>query len=403
MAKTQTLTFKRTIKAPASDLYRAFTNSSALREWFSDAALSDARKGGRFYAWWNNDYYAAGEYLSVTPGKKLVLAWQGRGEPAATRVQASFAEKNGSTAVTVSHSGVGSGKPWAKAVKQITQGWERALENLQSAFETGEDQRISLRPMLGITLTDFNAEVASRLGVPVNDGIRLDGTLEGMGAHAAGLQKDDVIVGMAGKKVTGFPSLAAALQGRRAGERVEVKFYRDGKLCSASMELSKRPVPQTPATAAELAEQVRKQYAGLDAELEKCFAGVTEAEASFRPSQSEWSAKDVLCHLLAGERDGHAYIDESVLGNSRFYDGQGNNIESRHQALMKVHPTYRALLDEYKKAEAETVALLAATPPEVVARRGGWWQLCFGWLQPPIHNQAHFQQIRAAIEAARKR
>jgi hypothetical protein len=70
---------------------------------------------------------------------------------------------------------------------------------------------------------------------------------------------------------------------------------------------------------------------------------------------------------------------------------------------MAIFPTHRALLDEYKRAEAETVALLAAIPPEVVARKSSWWQLCYNTLQPPIHTQGHFEQIRAAIAAARKK
>ncbi|HLB47321.1 MAG TPA: SRPBCC domain-containing protein [Anaerolineales bacterium] len=403
MAKTQTLTFKRTVNAKPTDVYRAFTNSTIMREWFCDAALADPHKGGRIYAWWNSGFYASGEYLSVTPDKKVVFSWNGRGEPAPTQVQVSIAEKKGGTVVTVSHNGAGSGKPWAKTIKEIGEGWEQSLENLQSTLEAGEDLRISRRPMLGITLSDFNTEVAKKLGVPVTEGIRLDGTLEGMGARAAGLQKDDVIVGMAGKKITGFPSLAGALQGRRAGDRVAVKFYRGKKLETVTMELSRRPLPPIPATAAELSEAVRKMYAELDVELEKCLEGVTEAEASFKPAPDEWSAKDVVCHLLAGERDGHGFVAETIMGVMRYYDGFGENVEARHKALMAVFPTYRALLDEYKRAEAETVALLAAIPPEVAARKSSWWQLCYNTLQPPIHTQRHFEQIRAAIAAARKK
>ena len=32
-ARTKTLTFKRTLSAPAQEVYRAFTNATALREW----------------------------------------------------------------------------------------------------------------------------------------------------------------------------------------------------------------------------------------------------------------------------------------------------------------------------------------------------------------------------------
>ncbi len=403
MAKTQTLTFKRTINTKPVAVYRAFTNSTALREWFSDVALAEARKGGRFYAGWNSGYYTSGEYVSVTPDKKVVFTWQGRSEPAATRVQVSLAEKKGSTLVTVAHSRVGSGKLWAKAIKEIMKGWETALENLQSVLETGEDLRISLRPMLGISTGYFNAEVAGQLGIPVAEGVRLDGTLAGMGARAAGLQKDDVLVSIAGKKVASFASLANALQGRRAGDKVPVKFYRGKQLNTVIMELSRRPIPPIPATPAELATAVRQMYAELNIELEKCFAGVTEEEASSKPVPEEWSAEDVVCHLLAGERDGHSEITDIIIGNVRYYDGDGNNVQARNIALSAVFPAYRALLDEYKQAQAETVALLGAIPPEVISRKRSWWWLSYNWLQPFEHTRDHFEQIRAAIETARKK
>jgi uncharacterized protein YndB with AHSA1/START domain len=399
MAKT--LTFTQTVNAPAADAYRAFTSSTALRLWFSDVAIADPRKDGRFYAAWNDGYYAAGEYVSLTPHKKVVFTWQGQGEPAPTRVQVAIAEKKGTTTVTVTHSGFGSGKAWAKAIKGITAGWESAMRNLKSTLETGEDLRISMRPMLGIMPGAFDADIAKKLNVPIEHGVRLDGTVEGMGARAIGLQGDDVIVNLAGKKVTGA-TLGVALQGKQAGDKVTVKYYRGSKLNTVSMELSKRALPEIPTTAAGLAKRVGDLYAELGAELEKCFEGVTEAEASFKALPSDWSAKDVVCHLLAGERDGHSTIAETIWGIQRYYDSFGDNINERHAALQAVFPTYRELLDEYKRAERETVALLAAMPDNVVARKSDWLVLSFGFLQPPLHNYGHFEQIKAAIAAARK-
>jgi hypothetical protein len=237
--------------------------------------------------------------------------------------------------------------------------------------------------------------------VPIEHGVRLDGTVEGMGARAIGLRGDDVIVNLAGKKVTGA-TLGVALQGKQAGDKVTVKYYRGPKLNTVSMELSKRALPEIPTTAAGLAKRVGDLYAELDAELEKCFEGVTEAEASFKALPGDWSAKDVVCHLLAGERDSHATIAETIWGIQPYYDGFGDNLNERHTALQAVFPTYRELLDEYKRAERETVALLAAIPENVVARKNDWWFLSFGYLQPPLHNYGHFEQIKAAIAAARK-
>ncbi len=402
MAKTQTVKFKQTVNAPAAQVYRAFTNSTALREWMCDGATTDARKGGRLCLWWNDGYLTSGEFTALRPDKKIAFTWRGKDEPEASQVQVSLTEKNGSTIVKVAHSGIGTGKAWAKTLKEMTAAWPYSLENLASVLGSGPDLRIALRPMLGITIDTFDAGTAKRLGVPVTDGIRISGAVEGMGARAAGLQKDDVIIGLGGKKVTGT-TLAGALQGRRGGDTVPVVFYRGQEKHKVAMELSRRPLPEIPATAGELAEAIRKIDAELDVELASCFEGVTEEEASFKLAPGEWSAKDVVAHLLAGERDLHSPVTEAIDGIARSYDGFVSNIEARHTAIMAAFPTAQAMLEEYRRNQTETAALLAALPPEFIARKGSYWSLAFGFLQPPFHNREHFKQIRAAIEAARKR
>lgn len=402
MAKTQTLTFKETIQTTPANVYRLFTNSTALRGWFSDVASTDARKGGRFYAAWNGGFYAAGEFTNLVPDKKVAFTWIGKDEPAPTKVQVTIAQKKGGVTVTVAQSGVGSGKTWAKAIKEMEAGWKLSLRNLKAALETGEDLRLTMRPMLGIMPGAFDAKIAKELNVPVTEGVKLDGTVDGMGAQACGLLAGDVIVSIGGKKVTAT-TLAPAIQNRQAGDKVAVKFYRGSKLNTVTMELSKRPLAPTPTSGAELAKHVAAMYAELDAELEKCFEGVTEAEASYKASPVAWSAKDVVCHLLTGERDAHSFIAEAIQGYQRSYDGFGDNLNERHAALMSVLPTYRQLLDEYQRAEAETIAFLKLVPDGMVARKSEWWTFCFGYLQPPLHNHAHFEQIREAIAKARSK
>lgn len=400
---SKTLTFKRIINAPPSAAFRAFTNSSALREWLCDTATTDPHKGGRFYVAWGSGYYAGGEYTALAANKKAAFTWRGKGDPDATKVQVSVAEKNGGSIVKLAHTGVGSGKAWAKTAQAITRGWERWLDNLRSTLETGEDLRLTLRPMLGITGDAFDPDVAKELGVPVTEGARLGSTLEGMGAHAAGLRQNDVLVSVGGKKVRDFGALGYVLQNFRAGDSVPVVFYRGGDKKTVTMTLSKRPLPEIPATAMELAAAVRKIYDELDAELGKCFEGVTEAEASFKPGPKEWSAKDVVAHLMSGERDGHSFITEVIGGHERYFDDYAGNVEARHAGIFAAYPTARAMFDEYKRNETETVAMLAALPPEFVARRSSYWRIAFNLLQPPFHTRDHFDQMRAAIEAARKK
>src|SRR5258708_25686986 len=168
MAKKDTLEFKRTINAPAPEVFLAFTNATGLREWFCDAAQIEPRKGGRVYFAWHQGYYAASEITKLVVDKKLAFTWTGRGEPDTTEVEINIAARKNASVVRVTHAGVRAGKKWKETAANISLGWERGLENLQSVLETGRDQRFTLRPMLGVTgLEELTPEMAARLNVPV--------------------------------------------------------------------------------------------------------------------------------------------------------------------------------------------------------------------------------------------
>jgi uncharacterized protein YndB with AHSA1/START domain len=400
---SETLTFERTVNATPAQVYRAFTNSTALREWFCDAALADARPQGRVYFGWNSGYYASGAYTELKENELVAFTWCGRGEPASTQVQVALHAADVGTRVAISHNGIGSGEAWAEATQEFRRGWEAGLENLTSVIESGEDLRYTRRPMLGIMVGEFNAAVAAELKVPVTEGIRLDGVIEGMGAASAGLQKDDVITSIAGAEVTAYPTLTGALQRHRADDRVEVVFYRGAEKKSTTMVLSRRPLPEVPPTAKALSQAVHKLHAEADAELELFLAGVSETEASYHPAPDEWNVKEILAHLITGERFQHNWITDLISDFEPWYDGYGGNVTARNQALVAAYPTVSELLEELKCNETETVALLAALPPEFIARKGTFTRLSYAMLETPgYHTRQHLEQMRAAIEAARK-
>lgn len=402
-AKPQDLKFKQTIDTSPAEAFHAFTNSTALREWLCDAAMVDLRKSGRIHLWWRDNYHTTGEFTALAPDRKVAFTWRGSADPGVTRVQVSFAAKKGRTVVTLTHAGVGAGKAWAATRAGLQHEWVASLENLKSVLETGHDLRFTLRPMVGINIGDYNAEIARRLGVPVTEGIHLDGTHERMGAYAAGLRKDDVLVGLAGKKLTDWASLAAALQSHRAGDEVKVAYYRGPEKRTTLLKLSARPMPEIPATAEGLAQAMRKIYAESDAEIAHLFDGVTEEEAACEPAPGEWSAKEVLCHLIVGERDQQAWIGYLLGGHEPWWDKWGGNIRQRHTAVMAVASSVSDFLEMLKHHELETVAMLAALPADFVARKGSYWRVAYNLLQTTDHNSDHVRQIRETIEAARTR
>jgi len=400
---TQTLSFSQMVKAPPAEVYRAFTNATALREWLCNIATVAPRAGGRLYLWWNSGYYTSGEFITAEPHEKIAFTWHGRGEPAPTKVQITFTAKDGSTHVAIEHVGIGTGKEWSKSILEIEKGWEKGLENLASVLETGEDLRFVLRPMLGIFFGDYNADKAKELGVPVNEGIRLEGVVEGMGAQAAGMQKDDVLVNLAGVPTQDYFGLENALQHHRAGDQIEVVLYRGPEKKTLGMELSRRPIPEIPAAAKEFAETVRKRYAELEAELDKFFTGVSEEEASYKPAPDEWSVKENLAHLIQGERGTQSFLADLTSGQERYADDYGDNVHAYVEATVATYPTLKALIQELKRSDAETVEFIARLPAEFVARKGSYWRVAYYLLDSPFHFHEHVAQMTAALDAARKK
>ncbi len=401
--ETQTNRFEQIVKAPPAQAYYAFTNATAWREWMCDVATVVPRVGGRVYLCWNSGYYSAGEYTHLEPGKRLDFTWQGRGEPGATQVKVTLEAQDGGARVLLEQTGFGTGPEWQKPVQESREGWTQGLENLASVLETGQDLRITRRPMLGVMLSDFTPEIARQMGLPVSEGVRIDGTLEGMGARKAGLQQHDVIVSMAGRPVTNYSSLGSALQGRKAGDVVEVQFYRGPEMMKAQMELSGRPLPDVPFDPRELAARLRRNYAELDAELAQLFEGATDQEASFIPGPDQWSALEVVAHLLLGERYNSMFIVDLLGGQERWSDDFTANLPEQTRAVAAAYPSIAEILDEYRRNQAETLSLVASFPPEFVARKGSYWRLAYALLDGGVHNRGHYDQIRSAILAARQK
>ncbi len=391
------LRFTRTVSAPAAEVYRAFIVPAALRDWLCDAADADPRLGGRVYLWWNDGYYSAGVFTELARAERLAFTWQGPGEPPGA-VTVEFASQDGTTVVTVrDEPGAGAD---AVAEAALAGGWEAALENLQSMLETGIDLRIARRPMFGLLSGgDVGPERAARLGLPVTTGIWIGGLVEGLGAQAAGLQRDDVVVRLDDQPVTDFASFAAAIQPHRAGDRVPVVYYRGADRRTVRLELAQRPQPEVPNTGAGLAALARATYATVDAELAACLAGVSEVMADDRPAAGEWNIKDVLAHLIAVERDTHSWI-VGISEDDEAVNPFHNNVPQRVRGLTAAYPTIAALTGELQKAEVATVAMLESLPAELDARKHLLRRLG-GWLAAlPDHSREHFAEIQALKDQA---
>jgi uncharacterized protein YndB with AHSA1/START domain len=400
---SDTLSFSQLIKTTPENAYRAFTNATDLRDWLCNVATVVPRPGGRFYLWWESGYYTVGEFTTAVPGEKVSFTWFGRGEPAPTQVEVTFTSQDGGTLVSLDHTGVGSGDLWSPVIEEMERGWKNAFENLASVCETGEDIRFVSRPMLGIMVDAFNEEVAKRLGVPETQGILISDTIEGMGAEAAGLSSDDVLISMGGMPTNDSVSLNSALNVNKAGDTVEVVYYRGAEKQSVMMTLSGRPIPEIPPTAQELADAMGRIYKQIESKLDDFLLGVNEEEASFNPGDSGWGVNRNLAHFVQSERFYQQYIGELIGGYERYADDWGGNITELIDATISVFPTVPELFDEYKRHMAETLHILANLPDEFVARKGSYWGLAYNRLQESFHFDGHLEMMQAALDEVRQK
>jgi hypothetical protein len=240
--------------------------------------------------------------------------------------------------------------------------------------------------------------------VPAAEGVRISNAMPGMGAAEAGLRANDILVTVEGQTVTDFPTLVNAYRGKRAGDVVEIGYYRGHDYHSGKMRLSGRWLPEIPPTPAELGEAVGEMNVRLMAELREVMGGVPEEQANARPDGHEWSALEVIGHLVVNERETHVWLADMINDDERVSDRYTNatSVPARIDAVVRVRPTVEGMLTAVAEALAETEAMLSLLPPETVAHRGNYWRIGHNVLQNDNHWLEHMEQIKAALAAARQ-
>ncbi len=392
--------FEQSVLAPIEQVFKAFSNGTVLREWFCDYATTDPRPGGRIYLAWNEGYYMAGHFKEIEAPFRMVFSWYGKGEPGVTEVGIELSAADGKVLVQLEQRGLGAGPEWDAMRSEVNKGWGESLQNLASTLETGEDLRFVSRPMLGITFSDFSPELAAKHGIPVSQGLRLDEPVPGLGAAKAGLRSGDVIVGMDNQPVVDFASLVAAIQPHKAGDRIDVTIYRGMEKLTLWMELSRRVLPEIPATPQALADQIHPVYLEQDQELRALFANVDETSAHRSPGAEEWSALEVLAHLIHTERGYQNFVQEVVGGQEPQYDDFGGNLHARNRATVQSYGSLAAMLDELQRAGSETVLLIGGLPADFPMRKSTYWRFALSALQAPYHFRNHLEQIKSALSSS---
>lgn len=150
MTDATTLKIERTFQAPAEAVFDAWTNEEVMRRWFhgqhswqTPHAEVDLRLGGKVRVVMRDpdkelDHGGGGHYTEIDPPHRLAFTWTWDDESdRQTLIELDFEEADGTTKVTLTHSGL-----WdQEAVASHEGGWNNCLDNLAEVFSSPSSDR----------------------------------------------------------------------------------------------------------------------------------------------------------------------------------------------------------------------------------------------------------------------
>jgi len=124
----------RRISAPPEVVYSYLTESAKWSEWQGVEATIEAREGGIFVMKMADGTTARGQFLELTPNRRVVFTWgwvdQPGVAPGSSTVEVEIAEHGSGSLVTLSHHGLP-----AEEIEVHTMGWEHYVPRLAAAAE----------------------------------------------------------------------------------------------------------------------------------------------------------------------------------------------------------------------------------------------------------------------------
>lgn len=99
-----------------------------------------------------------------------------------------------------------------------------------------------IRPWVGVYHGgDVDEALAQQLQLPVNYGVLIQDVVTDGPAHRAGIRRGDVIIAMAGKKITTFSDMRRIIFEHNAGDEIEISFFRDRQEQTVIIRLAELP------------------------------------------------------------------------------------------------------------------------------------------------------------------
>lgn len=265
--------------------------------------------------------------------------------------------------------------------------WEKYLPLMKSTIETGKDMVLWNRPFLGVTIEHWiTPELAQEKGLPVEYGMLLNSVVEGGGADLAGVGHTDIIAVVDEIKIHSYHDLQTIFSRHQVGDVIPITYYHNNEPKQSSLILGQYPIPKIPANAQDLADDIQDFFDKLNSKIASLMEGKTEAQLDFCPDGNEWSAKQILAHMIADFTDSMAWL-------SSYIGGQPVHVytsvqPARLQAIQTVNPTMAGLLDAFKRNQEELLAYVNALPAEVSGRKSSLAMLSFR-----LHSSFHYHYI----------
>lgn len=164
-------------------------------------------------------------------------------------------------------------------------------------IEYGEIQR----GLLGVSISDFNAETAEALGIDDDvEGALVQEVVSESAAETAGIQVSDIIIAVDGEPVTSAADLRTTIGLRRSGDKVRIKLIRDGKKRTISATLTQLDTAQQMAAAdihPALAGAELENYIGDNQDFPDAGVLVSSVEPGSPAAQRGLRGNDIITTL----------------------------------------------------------------------------------------------------------
>lgn len=384
---TTQLTFSKIIlpAAPAV-VFEMLTSPMLLESWLCENADIEANAGGRIYFGWQGGNFLAGNIEAIEPDQKLAFKWPNGGEG-----EFKLTSAGDGTELKFTH---------RTSDPNIHQQFEKGFENLAYLMETGLTLAFMSRPVLGARTPPLSEAAAQRLGLPDVKGVIIEFIQEGLAAEQARLQPQDVLYMINGTPFKHSMEMFGILGQHKGGDVIEIGYYRDGKAYTTPLTLSPRPHPNFPTTLKALADTLEKRHAEQDAELAAMLAGVPEEILMQRPAENEWSAGEVIAHLIFTENFYQVMLCHRV---ARVENGPWpGNQPVQIAGLMAAYPTSADLFKALQAAERATVGAIRAMPESLTDYQAIYAPTSFEMNSKPDHTRGHLAQIQRVIELVKE-